>query len=121
MPASEEEATKRAVELKSWLLEMTGVEWKIRVHENLGWFYSLSYGTMDLSQYAKNYGSGGFMLLNGARGSGYGHMELSTFHPKTLLEILLAIKSSLAEQQVLVDGYNRGLDLNLALISAFQG
>lgn len=112
MPRNDKEAKDRAMEFQAWLLEKTGVKWAIRVHENCGWFYSLSYGTLKLSQYSKNYGNGGFLLMNGAVNSGCGHIELSVLHPKSLDEILPAIKQSLSEQVDFVAKYADGLKKN---------
>lgn len=112
MPANKQEATSRAKALQAFLLAHTGVKWTTHVHENLGWFYSCSYGSLNVSQYAKSYGNGGFSIMNGARGSGYGHTELKVYHCQAGKKVIGLIKKSLNEQKKLTQSFVTGYNLN---------
>ncbi len=46
--ASKEEATKKA---QAFLKKVKGKGWKIRVHQNMGWFYCLQNGYLSVHEY----------------------------------------------------------------------
>ena len=112
MPANKQETTNRAKTLQAFLLAHPGVKWETRVHENLGWHYSCSYGSLNVSQHARSYGNGGFMIMNGARGNGYGHIELNSYNCKTGKELIVCIKKSLDEQKEFTQSFITGYNLN---------
>lgn len=111
-PKNKEEAIQRGKQLIAWLKKETGVAWKLQTYENLGWFYNASFGSLSLSQYSRDYGGGGFLLMNGFRhGSVGGHMSATAFHPKTLKHLIKNINSSLEEfknyTQYCIEMYNK--------------
>ena len=111
---TKEQVTKSAQETKIFLDKKTGVKWKIRVWNNMGWHSSLCFGT--LSVYLKIYVfEKSYHLMNGARECGYGHIELHSEVANTKNELLNIISKSLKEQKGLVHKYIDGYNLNKKL------
>lgn len=105
MPKDRAEAVKRANNLKKFLEKSIGGKWKLRIHKNLSWFYSASCGTINVSEYAKSYGGGGYSILNGGYGAGFGGLGLTVYHPSTRLQIAKAVRASLSEQRKKFENY----------------
>lgn len=99
-----EQAQEWGKRLADWLGEKTGVEWKVRAHENLGFFYSVTHGSISVSQSQYAHDLGRFLVMNGGtHGAGVGHASLNSFHAKTGEELLIEIEWTIRQtERVLV-------------------
>ncbi len=120
MPADRQEAVLRAEVLKDFLEKEVGGTWEIRVHENLGWFYSCSCGTINVSENSKDYGNGGYLILNGVNGVGYGYSNMNSFHPKERGELKMFIEQSLIQQRTMLNNHNAWYKKNAEMLGFIE-
>jgi len=68
---TKKQATLRAKELSDYLKKELGGNWKPRVWENLGWYYSVQLGTMNVNWHLNKYGCLIDNEIGGVCGMGY--------------------------------------------------
>lgn len=95
-----EQAQEWGKRLADWLGEKTGVEWSVRAHENLGFFYEVGHGTINVSQSQYDYDLGKFLVMNGGtHGVGVGHAAMRIYHAKDGQDLLESIELSIRDSE----------------------
>ena len=112
-----EQAQEWGKRLADWLNEKTGVEWSVRAHENMGFFYSAQHGTISVSQSQYNHDLGRFLVMNaGTHWVGVGHVAmrsyLATDGPDLLASIELCIRDIESELQAWNEALFKNQDIS---------
>jgi hypothetical protein len=108
-----EQAQEWGQRLADWLGARTGVEWKVRAHENLGFFYSVTHGSISVSQSQYSYDLGRFLVMNGGTHCvGVGHASMRSFHAEDGQDLLESIELSIRDVERELKNWTKVLESN---------
>jgi len=107
-PNSLEEARKRASELAEYVESITGVKWEIDAHENLGFHYKISHGSITIHNDWYPNGTKYSIYCSGpSKYIGTGHGELNVIYVNSLEELPRALTNAIRDIFKVIDRWDK--------------